>query len=214
MIKTAFLPHLVLILLAFVCLSFPNSGWSAVGNGPNQYRSAFLKIDSATGATAKMHWPYVYPHDFKISFEPGIHPAGLPDGSKVLATTYGLALEFLWTQVLFYGPAYELNIIPANEQFKEARIHRFALNTGIIVLLDDYEKHHILLYLRPGYSQLRTSKGNVSQFGVGLGVGYEYNISSRYIVSPQIFYYRYPKLENYPYGLSGWMFSLRFTYGK
>lgn len=167
-----------------------------------------------TGKEAAVQWPYVYPELYKYSLDVGLHPVRLPGLSKLKAFAFGLSGEFLWNQVLFYGLSYEFVIVPQNKYQKTASIHRMQLNTGIIYALDDQERNHLLFYLRPGFSQLRTQKGNVSKPGICLGIGYEFAYNSDYYLSPCIMYHRYPILDEYPYGLSGLVFGLRIMRGK
>lgn len=173
-----------------------------------------MKIDSAITENQQITWPYVYPFYYKISIQPGYRRIRLSQGPATSAFTFGAAFEFLWEQVVYYGLAYDFNYIQKNALFQSATIHRFALNTGFIWQLDDDERHHLLFHFRPVFSMLRTEKGNVSKPGVGLGFGYEFALNSDYLLSPDIMYYRFPTLDKYPYGLSGFAFGLRLIFGK
>lgn len=185
------------------------------GIGPLGRRVLLPKIDSAIFQTKAIQWPYVYPIQYKASVQLGVRFIKLPQGQSAKALTLGASLEFLWNQVLFFGPSYQLDFIPDNKFYGVAKTHRIALNCGIIIQLDDFERHHLLLHLRPGYSMLKTSVGNVSKLGVGIGFGYEYAFNSDFFISPEIMYYRYPNVDqNYPYGFSGLTFGVRMTFGK
>ena len=184
------------------------------GKAPFAKPVVLPKIDSATFHTKAIQWPYVYPIQYKASVQVGLRTIKLPNG-LTKSLTLGTSWEFLWNQVLFFGPSYEIDFIPDNAFYRKATTQRFALNTGIIIQLDENERHHLLLHLRPGYSKLKTSDGNVSKLGVGIGFGYEYAFNSDFFLSPEIMYYRYPKVDkSYPYGFSGFTFGLRLTFGK
>lgn len=163
---------------------------------------------------SQTQWPYVYPELYKYGAEIGLRPVKLPGLSSLKAFALGLSGEFLWNQVLFYGLSYELVVVPKNKYQATASMHRLQLNTGLIYSLDDDERNHLLFYFRPGLSNLRTQKGAITRPGICLGIGYEFAYNSDYYLSPEIMYYRYPILDKYPYGLSGWMFGIRIMKGK
>lgn len=161
-----------------------------------------------------IQWPFVYPKYYKVSLESCIRPVKKPNGTSFYSAAFNASFELLWYQVLFYGLGYEYNYISKNEVLTAATVHRLFLNTGIILILDEREKHHFLFHFRPGLAHLRSTVGNLTRPGIGLGIGYEYSLNSRWLLSPEVLYYRFPIVDNYPYGFSGYMFGLRLTYGR
>jgi len=167
------------------------------------FESAFLKKQ-------EVQWPLVYPEQFKIAGRLGVQK--VKDGS--FAPSFGAAFEMIWEQTLFYGAAYEMGIIPAQDTVSGGKTHRFGLNTGIIFQLDEYEKHHMLVLIRPGLSMVKSEGGNASRFGLGLGIGYEYSLNSDYILCPEIVYHKFPNGTATMPGFSNWSFALRLSFGK
>jgi hypothetical protein len=61
---------------------------------------------------------------------------------------------------------------------------------------------------------LRSDAGNATRFGFGLGLGYDYSINSDYILSPEFLIQRFSTSGISAYGITGWSFGLRFSFGK
>jgi hypothetical protein len=167
-------------------------------------------FESAVFKKQEVQWPLVYPEQFKIAGRLGVQK--VKNGS--FAPSFGAAFEMIWEQTLFYGAAYEMGIIPAQDSVPGGKTHRFGLNTGIIFQLDEYEKHHMLVLIRPGLSMVKSEGGNASRFGLGLGIGYEYSLNSDYILCPEIVYYKFPNGTATMPGFSNWSFALRLSFGK
>ena len=167
-------------------------------------------FESAVFKKQEVQWPLVYPEQFKIAGRLGVQK--VKNGS--FAPSFGAAFEMIWEQTLFYGAAYEMGIIPAQDSVPGGKTHRFGLNTGIIFQLDEYEKHHLLVLIRPGLSTVKSEGGNASRFGLGLGIGYEYSLNSDYILCPEIVYHKFPNGTATMPGFSNWSFALRLSFGK
>jgi hypothetical protein len=212
----------LIILIIFTSRILP--GLAAQIEIPNKAKSSYdlsshrnswsdEKIDSTIKISNALHWPYAYPEYLKIGFATGLRSIQLPKDNSCISPSFGGSLEFIWNQIIFLGPSYSFSFIPKNNFFKAATIHRIQLSSGILVQLDDLEKHHLILQFLPGWSILNSQAGSKAKFGLGLGIGYEYAINSTFQLSPEIIYYRYPNLDNYPYGLSGFSIGLRLNYG-
>ena len=173
-----------------------------------------FKVDSSKQDFKTIHWPLVYPDQYKAAINLGLQRNSFANGTKNFGVSFGASLEFLWEQTLFYGLGYQFNTVPKADSLEGGSIHRISANTGIIIQLDDLEKHHLLIHIRPGMAFLRAKEGNASAFGLGLGLGYDFLINSDFILAPEVIYNWYPALSDSPYGVSGWNFGLRFSFGK
>ena len=174
-----------------------------------------MKIDSASQTIEKIHWPFVYPLSYKIGAILGLERAGYLSGEKVWAGKFGVSVDFMWKQTLFAGLGYDLVRVPKKDTIlKGALIHRIFLNSGLIIQLDEGERHHILLNLRPGFSLIRSSEYNSSVLGFSFGLGYEYSLNSDYILAPEFMFHRYKTPKESPYILPRWSFGLRFIFGE
>jgi len=179
-----------------------------------QGKTKSLKVDSSRQDLKTIHWPLVYPEQYKAAINLGLQRNSFTNGTTNFGVSFGASLEFLWEQTLFYGLGYQFNTVPKTDSLEGGSIHRISANTGIIIQLDDLEKHHLLIHIRPGMSFLKAKEGNASAFGLGLGLGYDFSINSDFILAPEVIYNWYPALKDSPYGVSGWNFGLRFSFGK
>lgn len=193
-----------LALLLFIF----NSSLAFSSIGPRE------KTDSTSQKAGAIQWPYVYPEWYKINLQVGTFRAGYAVDPQPRALSFGISGELLWTQVLFAGLGYELNFLPETDSLRGGNLYRIALHLGVIIQLDDYERHHLLLHVRPGYSWLGSTDGHGGKMGISLGIGYEYGLSSRHFLSPELMYHAYSKPNGQPYSLKAWTFGLRFTFGK
>ncbi|HOY97540.1 MAG TPA: hypothetical protein PK509_17490 [Catalimonadaceae bacterium] len=191
--------------------------WNAEGGTGSKHSFRKVKesihlapFESAILKKQDVQWPLVYPEQFKIACRLGVQK--VKNGS--FAPSFGAAFEMIWEQTLFYGAAYEMGIVPAQDSIPGGKTHRFGLNTGIIFQLDEYEKHHLLALIRPGLSMVKTEGGSASRFGLGLGIGYEYSLNSDYILCPEIVYHKFPGGTATMPGFSSWSFALRLSFGK
>lgn len=166
--------------------------------------------------TGAIQWPYVYPELYKINLHGGFFKAGgYPLSPKPTAFSFGISGEFLWNQILFAGLGFELNFLPEQDTLASGgNLHRIPIHLGALIQLDERERHHILIHVRPGYSWIRSTDGNGGKIGIGLGIGYEYSLSSGYHLSPEVIYHAYGQPDGTPYSLSAWTFALRFTFGE
>jgi len=204
------------IFSAFLIVYFMLIRCAEAGNGrklsyPKPKESIFLApFELMVLKKQEVQWPLVYPEQFKIAGRLGVQK--VKNGS--FAPSFGAAFEWIWEQTLFYGAAYEMGIVPAQDSIPGGKTHRFGLNTGIIFQLDEYEKHHLLVLIRPGLSMVKSKVGNASRFGLGLGIAYEYSLNSDYILCPEIVYHKFPSGTSTLPGFSNWSFALRLSFGK
>lgn len=161
-----------------------------------------------------IHWPYVYPELYKINVYGTYFKPRYPLDPAPSALGQGISGELLWNQVLFGGLGFDLNFLPETDSLRGGNLYRIALHTGIIIQLDNADRHHILLHLRPGYSWVRSTDGNGGTLGISYGIGYEFGLKSNYHIGPEIMYHSYSQSSGSPYGLGAWSFGLRFTFGE
>lgn len=194
------------IAMVFVTMVFQGASFGFA-------RNPYDKSDSVATSPKAIQWPYVYPEFLKINIQAGTFKAVYALDPQPRAYSFGISGELLWNQVLFGGLGFELNFLPETDSLRGGNLYRLMLHTGAIVQLDDADKHHILLHLRPGYSWVRSTDGNGAKFGISLGLGYEYGLKSGLHISPEIMYHLYGQPSGTLYGLKVWTFGLRLTFG-
>jgi hypothetical protein len=164
--------------------------------------------------TNSIEWPLVYPDRYKAILNLGSLRNKYSTGDASWGLAFGASFELLWEQTLFYGIGYQYNSVPKKDSLAGGTFHRILFQTGAIFQLDDFEKHHLLIHLRPGIAILGGKDANGSAFGIGTGFGYDYTINSDFIIAPEVIYNWYPAISDSPYWASGWQVGLRISFGR
>jgi len=156
----------------------------------------------------------VYPNRYKAIINLGSQRNSFANGSTAWGLSIGASLELLWQQTLFYGLGYQYNSIPKSDTLDGASIHRISIHSGVIFQLDEYERHHLLIHVRPGLAIFKSNVTNATAFGLGIGLGYDYCINSDFILAPEVIYNWYTAISDSPYRASGWNIVLRLSFGR
>ena len=202
------------LLLLFKCFIF-SSMQAMAYKGKFQNNSFQFSFNPAQiRHSNSIVWPLVYPNRYKAILNIGTQRNKFANGNTAWGLSFGASFEMLWEQTLFYGLGYQYSSIPKTDTLDGGTIHRVSLQTGIIIQLDDYERHHLLIHLRPGIALLKSKEVNASAFGIGLGIGYDYCINSDFVIAPEVIYNWYPAISDSPYRISGWNIGCRISFGR
>jgi hypothetical protein len=161
----------------------------------------------------KVNWPWVYPDIWKAGLSLQWQSVFYSDSIRGSVFTPGIQADLVFNHNFLVGLSLDYLRIPQRDSISKTEIWKPALALGFMMPLDDYDIHHLILQVSPALSIARLPAENVLSFGYSLGVQYEYTLFSNNILSPGIFYSRFPLSRNTPTA-GRWSLGFRYIFGK
>ena len=162
----------------------------------------------------KVQWPYVYPAQWKAGIVLGRQQIRSKDSTLNSAWAPGASFEILLNKNFLFGISMDFIKISSSVPGLNGRIINSAATIGFMIPLDDYEIHHFVISARPALAFSKTTSGSRTSVGFGLGFQYEYTLFSNNIISPEIFYQRFPVAADGLPSIGRWKIGFRYLFGK
>ena len=162
----------------------------------------------------KVLWPYVYPAQWKAGIVLGRQQIRSKDSTLNSAWAPGASFEILLNKNFLFGISMDYIKISSSVPGLNGRIINSAATIGFMIPLDDYEIHHFVISARPALAFSKTTSRSRTSVGFGLGFQYEYTLFSNKIISPEIFYQRFPVAADGLPSIGRWKIGFRYLFGK
>jgi hypothetical protein len=162
----------------------------------------------------KVSWPWVYPATWKVGLSlqrQSIFPA---DSGLKASFAPGIQADLVLNKNFLIG--FSLDYLPINssDSLSQGKIWKPGFALGFMVPLDDIDIHHLIFQLAPALSIGRFSSSRYTSLGYSLSLQYEYTLFSNNILSPGIFYNRFPEGNVRKPSIGRWAFGFRYIFGK
>lgn len=161
----------------------------------------------------KLSWPWVYPAYWKAGLGIQWQSVCISDSLRSSAFSPGFQADFVLNKNFLFGLSLDYLPVPEKDSMVKTVIWKTALPLGFMMPLDDYDIHHLILQMSPALSFAKSSSGTQISFGYSLALQYEYTLFSNNILSPGIFYQRFPLSRNSA-SIGRWSLGFRYIFGK
>ena len=161
----------------------------------------------------KVNWPWVYPAMWKAGLSLQWQTVFLSDSLRSSVFAPGFQADIVLNQNFLIGPGLDYLRIPERDSVPGYNIWKPSLALGFMMPLDDYDIHHLILQVSPAVSITKLPASTLFAFGYSLAVQYEYTLFSNNILSPGVFYSRFP-LPGKAASIGRWSLGFRYIFGK
>jgi hypothetical protein len=161
----------------------------------------------------KVNWPWVYPAMWKAGFGLQWQTVFLSDSLSSSVFAPGFQADIVLNKNFLIGPGLDFLRIPERDSVPAYNIWKPSLALGFMIPLDDYDIHHLILQVSPAVSITKLPASTLLAFGYSLAIQYEYTLFSNNILSPGIFYSRFP-LPGEAASIGRWSLGFRYIFGK
>jgi len=161
----------------------------------------------------KVNWPWVYPANWKAGLSLQYQTIFLSDSVLSAVFSPGIQGDIVLNKNFLLGLSLDFLRIPERDSISKVDIWKPAFALGFMMPLDDYDIHHLVLQMSPALSIAKFAGTNRITFGYTLAAQYEYTLFSNNILSPGIFYSRFPVIGSSA-SIGRWSLGFRYIFGK